>query len=791
MANTKSSKMYKDDDMNIISVDLAKIKARPTMYISSIGSAGILHLCKEIIDNNTDEAGKKESPCDTIHVVITDKYIMTRDNGRGIPTSILRKVLETIQAGSNMTRAGGASKGENGVGTTCTVALSSLYEVTTLRPQEGKKLYLKYVNANLVEEKLEDYNGTDHGLFVKFSPSKKLMGVDKIPVDDLVEWIKNYEYTLSPAVNFLYKVNGKEYKIHHKFIREFFKDGANIPDDKRMTDVTTGTFKGKLDETFDDSLFHRKFEIEFAIMYATPEYRGDDIRQSWMNMIHTPQNGEHMDGFIKGYMRFITEEVIKHNKKFADEDIRKDILAHLQIVIRGTCDFAHMFSAQTKHEVLTVNKVLGKAIEEAAYQWFKGSNISYASIVEAIIGNHRARIIGEQNRNVAKAVRVKKQWSHPDKYIPCVSVKTPMPKELFLVEGDSAGGGLNGARYPNQAILKSRGKNLNAYEKDIMTILNSDSWKHLIPILGCGIGDSFDIKNLKFDKIIIGTDADIDGFHIRVGYIVFFVRFLPEIIRQGKLFIAEPPLYQLTSGKDITYVATQKEYIDKCIKSIGDMKIKFITNPNVKTNVETFVEEAFNYCDILRECSITRSINRYLLEHIAWGLSKYDSPTSFIKNINKWLTSIAPIYKEIGFNHKTNQITATIDFVDQYVLIDDELVAALSDIIRIQNKYGLIVQYDSNRKNIHAKTELSHFFETIEDMFPRITGRYKGLGSTDANVLREVVMDPRTRRLIQVTMDDALTYEKLAMLVGKSKDNVLQRKEMLMNFKFTAADIDS
>jgi DNA gyrase/topoisomerase IV subunit B len=125
------------------------------------------------------------------------------------------------------------------------------------------------------------------------------------------------------------------------------------------------------------------------------------------------------------------------------------------------------------------------------------------------------------------------------------------------------------------------------------------------------------------------------------------------------------------------------------------------------------------------------------------------------------------------------------------VLIDEDLVNSLADVIRIQSKYGLIIKYDSNKKNIHSQTELSHFFESIEDLYPKITGRYKGLGSTDASALREVVTDPRTRRLIRVTMEDALTYEKLAMLVGKSKEDVANRKEMLMNFKFTPADIDS
>jgi DNA gyrase/topoisomerase IV subunit B len=170
---------------------------------------------------------------------------------------------------------------------------------------------------------------------------------------------------------------------------------------------------------------------------------------------------------------------------------------------------------------------------------------------------------------------------------------------------------------------------------------------------------------------------------------------------------------------------------------------------------------------------------------------QYKTSENFIKNIDKWLRSIASIYKEIGFDHDTNQVTAVIDYIDQYVLIDDMLINDLSEIIRIQDRYGLIVRYESLKKNLSSQTELSHFFEEIEDMYPRITDRYKGLGSSDPEVLRQVVMDPHTRRLMRVTIEDARTYEKMGALVGKSRENVLARKEILMNFKWTQADIDS
>jgi DNA gyrase subunit B len=197
-------------------------------------------------------------------------------------------------------------------------------------------------------------------------------------------------------------------------------------------------------------------------------------------------------------------------------------------------------------------------------------------MVDVIIGNHRARIEGEKLRNVASTSKGLKSWQKPDSYYPCSTAKTVEPKELFLVEGNSAGGGLKSARNAKfQAILTFRGKSLNVWDLTLDRALQSIPWLNLVKVLGCGIGPTFDIKKLYFDKIIIATDADIDGYHIRVGMCSFFVKFLPGIIEAGKLYIAEPPLYKLAKDKDIFYVASQTEYLKACVDSIGTMELEF------------------------------------------------------------------------------------------------------------------------------------------------------------------------------------------------------------------------
>ena len=781
---------FKDDEFRIIHSDVLKIQAAPSSYIGSLGESGIFHLCKELIDNASDEALKKDSPCDEFVVEMNDKQLRVYDNGRGIPIDLVQEVFETLQAGSNMLKSGGFTRGVHGAGSSCVTAMSSYLKLVSTRPTENKRLTLIYEDARLKDRILEEYNGTDHGFDVTFRPSKLVMGDDKIPVHLVLDWLKDLDYTLPSGIKVTYKANGTTYHVHHKKLKDYFSE--MIPQEQHLSNILTTLCSGKLDEVILGKTYHRRFNVEFALMYTDPKsYRDDDIRQSWMNMIYNPNNGDHVDGVIRGFTKFITEECVRRNKRLSGQDLRKDVLAHLQVVVRAEADMARMFDAQAKHHVLS--KDLGKAIENSVYHELSNNNYSaIPSIVEAIIGNHRARIEGEKARNVASATRVKKKWSDPESYIPCASIKTDMPKELFMVEGKSAGGGLDGARDARyQAIIKFRGKSQNVYDVDINDAVNTDSWKDLIPVLECGVGPTFDIRKLKFDKIIIATDADIDGFHIRTIICTFFKKFLPEIIDAGKLYIAEPPLYQLVNGKDVSYVATQTEYIEKCIKSIGDLRISFTDTKVSNVSVQDFVRDAFDYLNTLKECSIDHSVNRYLLEHIAHGIAMYNGIDGFIKNVDKWIRSLVKIYPELGFNHDTNQVTATIDLVDQLVIIDDELCDSLMSIIDIIRRYGFLIHYTSEKRGLDKTTPVSGFFEYIEDLYPVIKSRFKGLGSSDPSVMREVVMDPRTRRLIRVTANDVSTWQKMGILVGEGKENVRQRKEMLMNFKFTKADIDN
>jgi len=774
--------IMKDDKMDIITNDIERIRTRPTMIVGFVGSKGILHLCKEIINNNADECFKKESPGDSIHIEIDHDHIMSEDNGRGLPTNLLRTIHETSNAGSNMTRAHGASAGENGIGTTAFTALSSDLIVTTFRPQEKKKLTLHYKEGKLVDEKLEPYKDKHHGLQTYFKPSKKIMGESEIPVPDLVQWIKGFEYTLDPSIKVSYTVNGNEYKITHKTVDQFFKE--IIPQDKFLSQPIMIECDGKLTELVKGEAYDRMFHVEASFMYASPDYRGEDIRQSWMNMIETAAGGSHINGVISGLSKYLAERAIAKKKALEDDDLRRDILLHLNVVVKADCDFANIFASQEKSKV--DSRALATAIANAVYQKLSDMNQTRLNeLVEIVIQNNRVRKEGEKARNLASESK-KKQWVIPDSYLPCSSVKTPQPKELYLVEGNSAAGGINVARNAKfQAVLMFRGKSLNVWDLTIDQALKSNVWYDLVRVLECGIGSTFDMKRLKFDKIVISTDADIDGFHIRVEQCSFFLKFFPEIIEAGKLYIAEPPLYKLVSGKRVSYVTTQTDYINACIDSVGNISLTFPEGVVQKASGRTFITEAFTYLSDLIDLSLDLSVNRNLLEHIAYGMMQAGSLDAFLNNIDNWCVESLKVFPELGFDPKSHQILATIDLTDQVVVIDQTLFDRLQPIIEIQRKYGLHVIYDTNT------TTIAQFFENIQKNYPVIKDRYKGLGSSDPKVLREIIMDPKTRRIFRVDASDIHIMQTYDMLVGKSKEATRRRKEMITSFKWKPSDIDT
>lgn len=210
-----------------------------------------------------------------------------------------------------------------------------------------------------------------------------------------------------------------------------------------------------------------------------------------------------------------------------------------------------------------------------------------------------------------------------------------------------------------------------------------------------------------------------------------------------------------------------------------------------KVNATDFVTEAFDYLSTLTEVGINRSTNIYLLEYIAYGFAKYgDTTHDFENNVDSWVRMLVKIYPELTYDHRNHQVKAVIDLVDQLVVIDDDLITQLRYVIDVLKKYGIMIRFLDNNKQ-PVETTISRFFSYVEKMYPSIKARYKGLGSSAAIVSKEVLMDPKSRRLLRVTMNDSTINQTMGMLVGDGKDNKNARKDLLMNFKFDKSMIDN
>jgi DNA gyrase subunit B len=520
-------------------------------------------------------------------------------------------------------------------------------------------------------------------------------------------------------------------------------------------------------------------------------YEGERLEATVDGMHYVCATGDKTAILVRSELKAENAKIITIPGSISVDNDKYRVIAVNDTVFKGNADIATMFSAQAKDRVLL--KPFEKVITETIFNELDSKYIAQVGdMVEVIVGNHRARIEGEKARSINSITRDKKKWTQPDQFYPCSTVKTDMPKEIFLCEGDSAGGGLKLARDAKyQALLTFKGKSLNVAKGNVDEVraLQSMPLENLTNCLGCGIGPTFDIRKLKYPNILIATDADIDGYHIRTILLTFFLRFMPDLIREGHVYVIEPPLYELRQGKKMLYVASQKEYADTCIKSIGKMVVN-LPKTKYTCDAREFVREAFDYRSNIVAASYERFVNRYLLEYIADGFVKYGTVDNFIEHINDWIRSLCKIYSEIGFDDKTNQLHATIDLVDQVVVIDDKLMESLGYVIAVLKRHGLLIKEMENNKCV-SQTTLLRFFEHIEDGYPKIVQRYKGLGSSQPIITREFVTDPRTRRAIKITMNNVNTFTRINDLMGDSKENVRNRKELLMDFPFTKDMLDN
>ena len=546
---------YGADQIQILE-GLEAVRKRPGMYIGSTSVRGLHHLVYEIVDNSVDEA--LAGYCTEIEVSINeDNSICVKDNGRGIPVGINKKAgLPAVEVVFTILHAGGkfggggykVSGGLHGVGASVVNALSEWLEVTIHK--DGKMYKQRYERGKVMYPLKVVGDTTKRGTEVVFLPDKEIFEETVFDFDTLRQRLREMAF-LTKGI----KIILIDKRLEEPKIRAFHFEGVI----KEYVDYLNKSQTTIYDDVIYCEGIKNNIYVEVAMQH-NDSYT--ESTYSFVNNITTPEGGTHLTGFrnaltkcFNDYAR--TNKLLKDSEpNLAGEDIREGLAAIVSIKISEP-----QFEGQTKQKL--GNSEARGAVESVMSEqltYFLEQNPQIAKIIcdKAILAQ-RARDAARKARDLTRRKTALESTSLPGKLADC-SDKDPKNCEIYIVEGDSAGGSAKTARNrATQAILPLRGKILNVEKSRLDKILVNNEIKAMITAFGTGIGEDFDISKLRYDKIVIMTDADVDGAHIATLMLTFLYRFMPELIKQGHVYLAQPPLYKVERNKVVRYAYDDNE----------------------------------------------------------------------------------------------------------------------------------------------------------------------------------------------------------------------------------------
>lgn len=538
---------------------LEAVRKRPGMYIGSTSARGLHHLVYEVVDNSIDEA--LAGYCTHIEVTIhKDNSITVTDNGRGIPVDMhesgkpaVEVVLTVLHAGGKFGGSGyKVSGGLHGVGVSVVNALSTNMEVKVKR--DGKIHEITF-EKGVTKEPLKVVGQTDEtGTLVHFVPDAEIFDETVYDYDTLRHRLRELSF-LNRGITIILTDERPEEVRQETF---YFEGGISsfvehLNRNKEVINPEPVYFNGTKDTTV----------VEIALQYNTSY--SENI-YSFVNNINTEEGGTHLAGFKSALTRAANDfarrqGIIKNNEdNLVGEDIREGLTCVISIKLREP-----QFEGQTKTKLgnSEVRGIVDSIVSEGLSEYFEENPVISKKIIEKSIMASRAREAARKARELTRRKNALEVSSLPGKLADC-SVKDPEQAEIYLVEGDSAGGSAKQGRDRRfQAILPLRGKILNVEKARLDKILNNEEIRTMITAFGSGIGSEFDITKRRYGKIIIMTDADVDGAHIRTLLMTFFYRYMRPLIENGHVYIAQPPLYQIRKGRSHWYTYSDEELAQK------------------------------------------------------------------------------------------------------------------------------------------------------------------------------------------------------------------------------------
>ena len=555
---------YGADQIQILE-GLEAVRKRPGMYIGSTSSKGLHHLVYEIVDNAVDEA--LVGVCDTIDVSINpDNSITVIDNGRGIPVGInQKKGIPAVEVVFTILHAGGkfggggykVSGGLHGVGASVVNALSEWLEV--IIDIDGKRYQQRYERGKVMYPLKEIGSSNRHGTTVSFLPDKEIFEETVFEYDVLKQRLREMAFLTKGLKIILHDKRAEE-----AVTEEFHYEGG-------IKEYVSYLNHSK-EALYDNIIYCEGTKDQVYVEVAMQHNDGyNESCYSFVNNITTPEGGTHLTGFknaltktFNDYAR--SQKFLKENEAaLSGEDIREGLTAIISIKISEP-----QFEGQTKQKL--GNSEARGAVDSIVSEqltYFLEQNPSVAKMIcEKAVLAQRARDAARKARDLTRRKTALEGMSLPGKLADC-SDKDPKNCEIYIVEGDSAGGSAKTARdRATQAILPLRGKILNVEKSRLDKILVNNEIKAMITAFGTGISEDFDISKLRYHKIIIMTDADVDGAHIATLMLTFLYRFMPELIKQGYVYLAQPPLYKIEKNKSVWYAYNDDE-LNQILSEIG------------------------------------------------------------------------------------------------------------------------------------------------------------------------------------------------------------------------------
>lgn len=757
-------KQYTGQNIKVLK-GLEAVRKRPGMYIGDTNINGLHHMVYEVVDNSIDEA--MAGYCDRIKITLTSEgSVIIEDNGRGIPVDMHpTEHIPTATVVLTILHAGGkfdndtykVSGGLHGVGVSVVNALSK-HLIMTIK--KNGKIYRQEFQKGIPTSDLEIIGETnERGTTIEFFPDGEIMEVLDFNNETLITRFKEMAYlNQNITIDFKDERTGFEESYHFENGLVQFIENIN----KKPFISTILSFKGNEQET----------EVEIALAYNEGF---DEKVLSFVNNIRTPDGGTHEAGFRAGLSRAIINYIDANaNAREKDTKITGDDVREGLIAIVSTKIIDPQFEGQTKGKLGSsfIKPIVQKLAFERLTKFFEENPNEAKIIMQKALLAARGREAAKKARELTRKKENFSVGTLPGKLADCQS-KDPLESEIYLVEGDSAGGSAKQGRdRVYQAILPLRGKILNVEKSRLDKILKSKEIKNMITAFGCGIGEEFNLERLRYHKIIIMTDADVDGSHIQTLLMTFFYRYLKPLIENGHIYIAQPPLYRFKKGKKEIYLKDEKALSEYLIEN----------------GIENFTFEGLGTKELLE---ILKYISHYrtVLKELEKRYAMIDIIRLLIEN---------PDYVSLSFEQMYEKIENFLQTIECNIL--SKVIQTDSITLYIQTKTGLI--------EIRIDEELftNNFFEEAQYIYNKIIQRdlnflknkdpltlleeveksakkgadiqrYKGLGEMNPEQLWETTMIPQNRTLLRVTLPSDEEADKIFMLF--MGDEVEPRREYI------------